>query len=326
MSEPLQELAELASALGGAPWVQGPGGNASVKDGDQLWVKASGVRLAELALPHGHVRVPLATVRAALAGDEAADRALFAHTPRPSLETYFHALGARIVAHTHALGALLYACSSAPFVARPESNVFAVRYLRPGRGVARAIEEQRGDAQLCVLRSHGIIAYADSTREAIELSQRFDEQVRQQFCETGPLAPFELDAYFGGAQQALEHGVYRALPERCVSAPRYLFPDACVCASVVLVPSLADPHGSAVRALQTLGRACVLVDPSGQRIAVAHGETQLQQTCELTAAHDWLEDALCARGQASYLPPEEASGIIGLPSEQYRIQLAALRG
>ncbi len=113
---PLEELRTMGQALGGLEWVQGPGGNVSVKsDEGELWVKASGKLLVDVAEEGGHVRVPLDLVTRALDGDAEADRELFARTPRPSLEAYFHALGPRVVAHTHALGGLLYACSNAPF-------------------------------------------------------------------------------------------------------------------------------------------------------------------------------------------------------------------
>ena len=120
--------------------------------------------------------------------------------------------------------------------------------------------------------------------------------------------------------------MYRALPQREAresDPPRYLFPDAPVCASIVLVDSLADEPNAVARALAEVGRACVLVGPSGERIAVAGTAAQLHQTCEVAAAHDWLEDALRARGIANYLPVDEPAGILSLPSEQYRMRLAA---
>ena len=158
----LADLATLGSALGGLRWVQGPGGNCSVKLGSTLWVKASGTRFADVAEEGGHARVPLALANTALDGDPTAERELFAHTPRPSLETYFHVLGPRVVAHTHALGVLLYACSNEPFSARVEDGVVAIPYVRPGRGIALAVRDVLGEVEesVCIMRNHGVIASA----------------------------------------------------------------------------------------------------------------------------------------------------------------------
>jgi ribulose-5-phosphate 4-epimerase/fuculose-1-phosphate aldolase len=327
------ELATLGSALGGLCWVQGPGGNCSVKVGSALWVKASGTRFAAVANHGGHVRVPLALVCVALEGDADAERELFACTPRPSLETYFHGFGPRVVAHTHALGVLLYACSTAPFLARLADRVVAIPYVRPGRGIARAMRDvldfpEQAAESVCILRSHGVVAYAESAARAIELTMRCDEEARANAERSGRLPPIEpiVEAYLADDEHSLDGGVYRALPRREareVDPPRYLFPDAPVCSSVVLAPRLDDPRRAAAYALAESTRACVLVDPYGERIAVARSSEQLSQCCAVAAAHDWLEDALRSRGCAHYLPVDEPARILNLPSEQYRMRLAA---
>ncbi len=100
-SSVLAGLRALGDAFGSPTWAQGPGGNVSIKEDGVLWVKASGRRLSEVATPAGHSGVALTDATAALAGDKEADARAFAVTPRPSLETYFHAIGPKVVAHTH---------------------------------------------------------------------------------------------------------------------------------------------------------------------------------------------------------------------------------
>jgi ribulose-5-phosphate 4-epimerase/fuculose-1-phosphate aldolase len=323
------DLRAVGQALGGLRWVQGPGGNCSVKVGAELWVKASGTRFADVADDAGHARVSLELSLRALAGAAEADKELFARAPRPSLETYFHALGPRVVAHTHALGALLFACSRGDYFAELERDFVSIPYVRPGRGVAEAMQGvldfARGEC-VCILSSHGIVAYAESAQRAIELTTRFDDRVRALAERDGKLEAIEprVEAYLSAPELAFDEGVCRALPQREAletEPPLYLFPDAPVCASTVLVDQL-DDH-SAARAMREIGRASVLVDPSGRRIAVAKSSKQLTQTCEVAAAHDWLEEALRARGVANYLDADEPQRILSLPSEQYRMRLAA---
>jgi ribulose-5-phosphate 4-epimerase/fuculose-1-phosphate aldolase len=312
----LEELGWLGRALGDLRWVQGPGGNVSIKDGAELVVKASGVRLRDVAQENGHARVPLDDAKKALAADGAADARLFGHKPRPSLETYFHALDGRVVAHTHALGVLLYACS-ADRGARPDGVTGEVAYARPGRGVAIAMQDvlAEGDEQAIVLLSHGLVVIAPTAARAAELTTTIDDRVRARF---GALPPLDVAPYMDPAKDA-EKAVFRALPPRA-SRARYLFPDAVICASVLSVDSLRDPAGLAARSIaQAGGRAHVLCDADGRRALVAKNALQLDQSTEVLAAHDWLEDAL--RGRATYLPDDEPLRLLDLPSEQYRIRL-----
>lgn len=326
MSSAAERLGELGRALGGMRWVQGPGGNVSIKEGGKeggdLLVKASGVRLADVG--SAFARVPLADARLATAGDPAADARTFAVTPRPSLETYFHAIGDVVVAHTHATGVLLSACATAPL---SDLGVPRVPYARPGRGIALAVEpllEGRADAdgtRAVVLESHGLIVYAPSVEAAVARTIAIDDAARAPFG-----APPDLDAALADVcrapEIAIEGGVARALPDRApppASGPRYLFPDAVVYASVVSV-DLATPDAAA-RAVAALPRPAVLVDGRGRRLVAAKKSLQLAYAVEVALAHDWVEDALAARGLARYLPDDEPAKILDLPSEQYRIRL-----
>jgi len=332
MIDALKELAEMADALGGLNWVQGPGGNVSVKtDTSELWVKASGVRLADTSSEHGHVRVPLDLARRALAGDAEAEARLFSYAPRPSLETYFHALDGRVVAHTHPVGLLLAACSACPPELGLAAEVGWVRYIRPGRGVAvamQAILRADADEQVIVLQSHGVVAIAGSAKRAIALTQEIDARARAAFHPQEEFAG--LVARYVDAVIELPSGVMSWLPQRPETAedtvPRYLFPDAVICASVTRVDSLREAASTASRALDLLGRASVLVDPEGKRVIIARNESQLRQSIEVAAAHDWIEDALIRQGSPLYLEPGEPARLLNLPSEQYRIRLASHAG
>lgn len=309
------ELGMLGAALGGLNWVQGPGGNVSVKTDGELWVKASGTRLALVA--NNVAKVPQAWVMSALAGDPAAERGVFAVSPRPSLETYFHALGARVVAHTHPVGTLLAACSTVPDAVK----VDRVRYERPGLGLAVAVREQLDAGQserALLLDSHGLIVYANSAEAAIRLTHQIDSEVRSQFPGVPDFEAYAAD-YMARESVAFEGGLARPLPARSVGEPRYLFPDAVVYASHCRVPDLTP--GTASDALSLLGRPAVLIDTSGRRLAVARSREQLSFAVEIAAAHDWVEDVLTAAKCARYLPADEPAKILNLPSEQYRLQL-----
>src|SRR5690348_5482698 len=91
--------------------VQGAGGNVSWKDGDTLWVKASGTWLAEATQKDIFVPVDLRQLRTATArGDfSVVPVPIRATILRPSIETLLHSLMShRIVVHLHAVDVLAH--------------------------------------------------------------------------------------------------------------------------------------------------------------------------------------------------------------------------
>ena len=319
----MSELASIGAALGGVDFVQGPGGNASIKSGDALDVKASGFRLRELGDPSAVARVSVALTRAALDGDDDAERALLAARPRPSLEVYFHALGPRAVAHTHPLGALLVACAAGREVpSLPGVWLCVVPYARPGVALAArvrdALGDHRGDA-VVLLRSHGLIVYADDATRAVALTRAFDAECHARFGELAPLDP-RVARYRADGVREVPGGLALAVPRGPSTPGRALFPDAAVFCPVVLVPTLEARAEIAAAALAAAPRAAVLTDGE-RRMVVAPSARALDFAVEVLAAHDALEEALA--GDASPLPPDEARAIADLPAELHRLQRAA---
>lgn len=316
-SRVLEALAVLGAAFGAPRWAQGPGGNVSVKHDGMLWVKASGTRLETVAKEGGHVGVSLDDSKRALDGDAAADQSVFNRTPRPSLETYFHALGDVVVAHTHAVGVILAACADRDVSA--DLGVTVVPYARPGRGLAQGVANARAGApkgRPVMLASHGLLVDRPTAAEAVETSRAIDEKALALF--DADVATFDdlLARYRAGAVSDVDRGVVRALPPRKHTG-RYLFPDAVVYASVVEVRSVSELPSS----VADLGRAVVVVDEQGRRVAFAKNKGSLESCVEVAAAHDWVEDVLGARGLARYLPGDEPAMILDLPSEKYRMKL-----
>jgi hypothetical protein len=100
-----------------------------------------------------------------------------------------------------------------------------------------------------------------------------------------------------------------------------LTPDAVVYASVSRVVGLDDAKPLAREALAAFGRPVVLVADDGRRVQCARNADELAQAREVALAHDYVEDALRARGDAIYLPDDEPARVVGMPSEQYRLAL-----
>lgn len=148
--------------------VQGAGGNVSWKDGDTLWVKASGTWLADAKTKEIFVPVDLADLRTAIdAGNFAAVPKLkCASHLRPSIETMLHALmPQRVVVHVHAVEALAYLVRANAALEISDklqslSSWSQVGYQKPGEALASAVAEKLKDApgtQMLLLENHGLV-------------------------------------------------------------------------------------------------------------------------------------------------------------------------
>lgn len=299
----LQALQALAANLCELDWVQGPGGNLSVKVGDTLHVKASGVRLRDMASPLAVCAVPLQVAEAALAGDAAAGIDLFARTPRPSLETWLHALPGRYVVHTHPVGVLALACTAA---ALPAGTVDVAPAL-PGRELALVM--QQAPAAVWVLRNHGLCVRAETAAKAEALTRTIDADCRRRAGiapGAGPTPPTVTARALGGAVI----GQWRAprLP------PTYLFPDAAVLNRLDLVADLTDAR--IVQAFAEDPRPRLLVDPDGHYAAIARTSQQLRDMTEVFTVHAWLHSLLGS--DAVPLADDLVAHILDMPAERYR--------
>jgi rhamnose utilization protein RhaD (predicted bifunctional aldolase and dehydrogenase) len=196
----LAALVELCRFAGDDPLLaQGGGGNASVKGGAAMAIKASGFRLSEVREDRGHVAVDLSALLAllddpALAGrppreaqDEGDRRARAAAIPaevppksgtkaglRPSLEALFHALLPPAVLHLHPVAVNAAACLEGG--EELSRTLFPgagwVPYAPPGYLLAKEVERVAGrgrGSRVLVLASHGFVAAGPGAGEALAL-------------------------------------------------------------------------------------------------------------------------------------------------------------
>lgn len=301
----LKPLVALGHTLAGLRWVQGPGGNLSLKEAGMLAVKASGARLGHLDEPEALAFVPLQLAEQALAGDVDAETTLFALHPRPSMETWLHALPGQFVAHTHPLGVLLVACSRAP----GPGGMADVPAALPGRELALQMRAM-GEMDVWLLRNHGLCVMAPTAEVALERTLAADKLCREQMCVNAEEVPQLYEMHV----QTLDNGVACPLPNRTEPHPRYLFPDVAVLATET--PVVALDVETAREKLQRDPRPGVLATHDRQRWAVARNLKQLRDVVEVVTASDWLLRHLGER--ALPLPPHMVEAIVQMPAEKFR--------
>ncbi|MCC6187618.1 MAG: class II aldolase [Anaerolineales bacterium] len=177
---------------------QGGGGNSSVKSADRtrLWIKASGLRLAQLREGFGYVELDLAALVAlvrdpllraaprATAHAEAVRRvqaAVFGdNSLRPSLETTFHALLGPVVLHTHPIYVNALTCLAGGQALLAEAlGVLPtwVPYAAPGYALGVAVDQARAASgepapAAIYLANHGLVAAGETAEAVIAATKR----------------------------------------------------------------------------------------------------------------------------------------------------------
>lgn len=204
MNASLEKLIEISREYGkNKDFVLGGGGNTSFKDDRYLWIKASGVSLADIT-EEGFVQLDrgkLAVIAEASYSEDSdeRERQVMAHLhqaivdpekgKRPSVETSLHNLIAyTYVVHMHPwlVNALLCARNSA----RISHELFGdealyIGYTDPGyvlfKKLSAEIEKYRQvhgkDPQIILLENHGIFISADTTEEIRKLYQDVFERI-----------------------------------------------------------------------------------------------------------------------------------------------------
>jgi rhamnose utilization protein RhaD (predicted bifunctional aldolase and dehydrogenase) len=223
MREPAQldDLRHMSARVGrNILLVQGAGGNSSIKDGDVLWVKASGTWLADAEAKDIFVPVSLGAARAALMqGDEKVPLAPDANTTlRASIETSLHAsMPHPVVLHVHSVNTIAWAVRSD---ARKELagrlDGLAWRWLdyhHPGLPLAKAVDDILAEdaMDVLILGNHGLVVGAESCAAAEALVGEVERRLA--------LAPRSAAPADEAALRALCDGTAYRLPKdpRCHS-------------------------------------------------------------------------------------------------------------
>ncbi len=168
--------------------VQGAGGNTSIKQGDVMWIKASGTQLADAGMRDIFVAVDRTAARAEARseqGDGSCKTTVLdpANTLRPSIETTFHAvLDWAVVAHTHSIATLVHAVSTEGRAAAREKlaglGAVFVPFAKPGLPLTREIlARAHPEARVFVLENHGLIVCGEDVAGTAALMDEVEERL-----------------------------------------------------------------------------------------------------------------------------------------------------
>ncbi len=273
-----RELATLSARLGQRiELVQGPGGNTSIKDGNTLWIKASGKWLADAQRRNIFVSIDLRRARALIKqgiGD-LASCVIGESGLRPSIETAVHALiEYPVVVHLHSINALAWAVrtdgqSTVASKLRGLNWVW-LDYARPGPELATALYnllKKRATANVILLGNHGLVICAESVGEAEALVKIVEKRLAALARPWQPPSSKDLE-YFSAISECRlptvmdTHAIARDPLARRLASDGALYPDHAVFlgGSVPIVTHQSDSSGhGAIEARLALPPYCVIV-------------------------------------------------------------------
>jgi rhamnose utilization protein RhaD (predicted bifunctional aldolase and dehydrogenase) len=316
----LDALARYSADIGrDIEQVQAAGGNTSLKENGTLWVKASGLWLADAEERDLFVPVDVAKVLDAIDGgseDDVKAATLHDQHPaglRPSIETSLHALlPHRFVIHTHSVRTIAIAIradAEAEFERRLDGLSWAwVPYTFPGLPLTRAIEQAIGTRpiDIVVMGNHGLVVAGDDLEATAallrEVERRLDAPVRSLEARAAPPRPGLRPVKHGTAHAIADDTAMRAL----ATAGSY-YPDHVI----FLGPAACTPES------REPGQKLVLEPGAGAYVLN-----------EAPAAADEL--ALCLALVLARVPddaelvrftPAQETALLGWNAEQYRQSL-----
>jgi len=350
----LQDFARVSSVAGArADYVQGGGGNTSVKLSDGLMaIKASGFCLSDITPNKAYAVLDGAAIRdfyltsepeqfenVETAGSTKAKESVKVieglEQLRPSVEAGFHSVLKTFVVHTHSVYANLAACAvdckdicTAAFEGADYSWGM-VPYVDPGanltfaiRNELKRVEAETGKApSIIIMQNHGIIAHDDDPDKVLALHADANARLAKQYGMTG-------DDFPAVSVREVEPGLYEAatpyLTESMASGDyteqflleQPLYPDQ----MVFLIGSFSMDNDTVAEG------QCVAYSDSG-KVLMRMDAKKAQVTAETLTAIVFIINHIKAAGHPLSTMGEAAKHFIAnWESEKYRKSLAGKKG
>jgi rhamnose utilization protein RhaD (predicted bifunctional aldolase and dehydrogenase) len=330
-------LCEASARIGADPLlVQGAGGNTSIKQGDVLWIKASGTWLKNAARDAIMVPVALPPLLAAVA-----EQSPKAETPqrftiaelnpdglRPSIETTVHALmPQRVVIHVHCVETIAVAvrADAEALVAERLRGLdwTYVPYSKPGLALARNIAARlKPETDVLVLGNHGVVVAADTVAEAETLLRTVSGLLSQPPRPAPPADIAALQRLTDGSDYRLPefaetHAIATDLASCRIAAAGSLYPDNVIFLGDGVAISASQENAVQVAARERAeGRNPVLILFPGKGALIrseanAGAEAMARCLADVTARID-------AEADIRYLRTEEVAELLNWDAEKYR--------
>jgi rhamnose utilization protein RhaD (predicted bifunctional aldolase and dehydrogenase) len=338
-----RELDRFSATLGRDPeQVQAAGGNTSVKADGVLWVKASGLWLADALERDVLVPVRLGEVldgiRRGLA-DPVGGAVIAASNPeglRPSIETTLHALLPHaVVVHTHSVRTIALAIredAEALLAERLGGLAWLyVPYCKPGLPLTQAIAERlRGGppVDVIVLGNHGLVVGGTNVETAAallaEVERRLDAPVhRTPAGDPALLASTARTTGLREVRHAQAHGIATDPLRTDWAVAGSLYPDHVIFLGPAAAALPADDEAPAGRIEAAGGRGSKLFIAPDAGLLVASDTARSADELALCLA--LVLERVPDDARLRYLTAEHEAELLDWDAEKYRQSLARAR-
>jgi len=350
----LADFARMSQAAGArADYVQGGGGNTSVKLADGLMaIKASGYCLGDIRPDKAYAVMDYEALRAFYYGNEPANlddvekqgsTCAKENTKtiegldalRPSVEAGFHSILKTFVLHTHSVYANLAACSTACREIAKAAFTGAdytwgwVPYTDPGanltfaiRDELRRVEKETGKVPSVILmQNHGIIVHDDSADLCLAIHTDANERIAKLFGLTGTSFPkIAIEAlaagYYCAATPYLKAQLASGIHTQKALLEQPLYPDQ----MVFLVDTFF------MDAEEIADGQCVANSKTGHMLMKMPSKKALTLTETLSAVFFIMEHIQASGYCVSTMGEAAKNFIANWESEKYRKSLAGKKG
>ncbi len=331
-------LRQASAAIGADPMlIQAAGGNTSIKDGDVMWIKASGTLLADAVEKDIFVAVDLPDMRRAVAdGDARADQpAEFSRVQdglRPSIETSLHAVfPQKVVMHAHCIHTLAHAVQKncKAMLAGPLAglNWAMVDYVKPGTNLARLVSDvAKEPIDVVILKNHGVIVAGDTIEQTHALMLDVHERLRIAPAGNNFADLATLESLTAGSQYTLPD--YAPLHQLALDSTRLqqatggsLYPDHVIFCGIgaTALEKGETPDAAATKQIQAGAPAPVFLIVPNKGVIVRRDATEANH-----ALMRCLVDVLLrvpAGAELTYLSDAQNFELLNWDAEKYRSTL-----
>lgn len=172
--------------------VQAGGGNTSMKLEDKLYIKSSGVKLADMKSNYGYSVVETKKIKSVLGAkvlpnDFDESKCIINSTlegSKASIETFLHVFTRRMTLHTHPIlvNILMQKENYKKIIMKLFPDSLLVQYKTPGISLALEMGKEnqfKNIPKIIFLCNHGLIINANSVEEVIELNEMVIKKIER---------------------------------------------------------------------------------------------------------------------------------------------------
>jgi len=165
----LDEYIDLCKMFGAlTEWIQGPGGNFSIKNKNNILIKRSGALVSAVTQENNWILCDIEKIKECiLMSNEDAISSMIKGNGKPSIEVFLHCISSKFVLHFHPTPLLGLLCSNL-INNYSKLGIYSckiIEYYKPGLELAKHIDNTSYD--IYFLKNHGVIIHGDTIEEII---------------------------------------------------------------------------------------------------------------------------------------------------------------